>query len=123
MSGERGYGRRQQALIDGVECALDYGLDPEPEDLEEYRRLTESGRTDPEEKAPEKGRKAVRWIVPPVLPPEPGNGACDMDDLEEYIVVIEGAEKATALFYAGDGEWCRDGAFYRVEKWMPFPEA
>ncbi len=39
MSGK--YTKRQQALIDGVEYALDCGLDPDPEDVEEYHRLTD----------------------------------------------------------------------------------
>lgn len=49
MSGDIGYGGRQQALVDGVECALDYGLEPPPEDMEEYRRITERGRREEDE--------------------------------------------------------------------------
>lgn len=39
MSGN--YTQRQLALINGVEYALDCGLDPAPGDVEEYRRLTD----------------------------------------------------------------------------------
>ncbi len=46
MSGN--YTQRQQALIDGVEYALDCGLDPAPEDVEEYRRITGDGGRDDE---------------------------------------------------------------------------
>lgn len=38
--GGKGFAMGQQALIDGVECALDYGLDPGREDVEEYHRIT-----------------------------------------------------------------------------------
>lgn len=57
------------------------------------------------------------------LPEEPQEGVVDFDTLEEYIVMIESAESPTVLFYAGDGEWCRDGIFYKVDMWQPLPEA
>lgn len=56
------------------------------------------------------------------LPEEPNNGLQDMENLQEYIVMIDGAETATALYYAGDGEWYRDGVFYKVSAWQSFPE-
>lgn len=56
------------------------------------------------------------------LPPEPEEGIEDMEDLPEYIVVIEGAEKPTVLQYAGNGEWYRERKFYRVSMWQPLPE-
>lgn len=48
MSGK--YTKRQQALIDGVEYALDCGLDPDPEDVEEYHRLTDGRNAGKREK-------------------------------------------------------------------------
>lgn len=65
------------------------------------------------------------WIpVEKRLPKEPGNriGMVYMDNLEEYIVMIRGAEKPTTLSYAGDGDWYRDGEFYSVVAWKPLPE-
>lgn len=56
------------------------------------------------------------------LPEEPGDGLGDMDEFEEYIVMIEGAEVPTVLGYAGNGEWYRDGVFYSVIAWRPMPE-
>ena len=55
------------------------------------------------------------------LPEEHGDGLRDMDELEEYIVMIEDAEVPTVLEYAGDGEWHRDGVFYSVIAWQPLP--
>ncbi len=55
------------------------------------------------------------------LPEEPGDGLRDMDELEEYIVMIEDAEVPTVLEYAGGGEWHRDGVFYSVIAWQPLP--
>ena len=55
------------------------------------------------------------------LPEEPDYGLKDMDELEEYIVMIEGAVKPTVLEYAGGGEWYRDGVFYSVVAWRPLP--
>lgn len=66
---------------------------------------------------------SFRWIpVSERLPEEPPEGMFELDKLEEYIVTIEGAKKATSLAYAGDGEWYRDGVFYKVSAWMPMPE-
>ena len=56
------------------------------------------------------------------LPEEPTCGLNDMDELQEYIVMIEGATAPTVLKYAGDGEWYADGVFYRVIAWQPLPE-
>ena len=55
------------------------------------------------------------------LPEEPGDGLRDMDELEEYIVMIEDAEVPAVLEYAGGGEWYRDGVFYSVIAWQPLP--
>lgn len=57
------------------------------------------------------------------LPEEPGDGLRDMDELEEYIVMIEGAEVPTVLEYVGGGEWYRDGVFYNVIAWHPLPSS
>ena len=57
------------------------------------------------------------------LPPEPDDGIHLLYEMDEYIVTIEGASEATVLHYAGDGEWWRDGEFYRVTAWMPLPDA
>lgn len=68
-------------------------------------------------------KKLTGWIpVEERLPPEPKVGRVDFDGIEDYIVMIEGAVKPTFLAYVGDGEWYRDGAFYRVISWMPLPE-
>lgn len=58
------------------------------------------------------------------LPEEPERGMLDMENLPEYNVVIKGADKATSLHYAGDGEWYDfiTEAFYKVEVWRPLPE-
>lgn len=69
------------------------------------------------------GKTLTGWIsVAERLPPEPKVGMVDFDGIEDYIVMIEGAVKPTFLAYVGDGEWYRDGAFYRVISWMPLPE-
>ena len=63
------------------------------------------------------------WIpVEKELPPEPPEYVDDEDDLEQYIVTIDGAEKATALRYAGDGTWWEDGTYYPVIAWQSMPE-
>lgn len=68
-------------------------------------------------------RLLTGWIpVEEQLPPEPEDGMVDYDDLEEYIVMIDGAHRPTFLAYAGDGEWYEDGEFYRVCAWMPLPK-
>lgn len=68
------------------------------------------------------GRLLTGWIpVEEKLPPEPEEDY--MDDLEEYIVTIEGAIQSTFLFYAGSGMWYADDTFYNVLAWMPLPEA
>lgn len=63
------------------------------------------------------------WIpVSERLPKEPEEGLTDIDECDEYIVMIEGADIPTALNYVGDGEWYRDGNYYKVIAWMPLPE-
>ena len=63
------------------------------------------------------------WIpVEKELPPEPPEYVDDEDDLEEYIVMIDGAKRPTALRYAGDGTWWEDGTYYPVIAWRPLPE-
>lgn len=57
------------------------------------------------------------------LPEEPGSGLQEMEGLDEYIVMIQGADIPTALYYAGNGKWC-DAVkqdFYPVTAWRPFP--
>ena len=64
-----------------------------------------------------------QWIsVAERLPAEPPEGLIEMDELKEYVVMIAGAERSTFCTYSGDGEWYRDGTFYRVVAWMPLPE-
>lgn len=70
-------------------------------------------------------RQQNRWIpVAERLPEEPENGMVNMEDLPEYIVTIDGADGATVLRYAGDGEWydVETEGFYIVSAWMPLPE-
>lgn len=63
------------------------------------------------------------WIpAKKALPPEPPEYVDDEDDLEEYIVMIDGAERPTTLRYAGDGTWWEDGTYYSVIAWRPLPE-
>lgn len=63
------------------------------------------------------------WIpVEKALPPEPPEYVDDEDDLEQCIVMIDGAERPTTLRYAGDGTWWEDGTYYPVIAWRPFPE-
>lgn len=63
------------------------------------------------------------WLsVEERLPEEPPEEVDDEDNLEEYIVMIEGAEKPTILRYAGDGTWWEDGTYYPVIAWRPLPE-
>lgn len=63
------------------------------------------------------------WIsVEERLPEEPPEEVDDEDNLEEYIVMIEGAERPTTLRYAGDGTWWEDGTYYPVIAWRPLPE-
>ena len=63
------------------------------------------------------------WIpVEKALPPESPEYVDDEDDLEQYIVMIDGAERPTTLRYAGDGTWWEDGTYYHVIAWRPMPE-
>ena len=55
------------------------------------------------------------------LPEEPEEGLTDLDECDEYIVMIENADIPTALNYAGNSEWYRDGEFYNVIAWQPLP--
>lgn len=69
------------------------------------------------------GTAGANWIpVEESLPPEPQEYVDDEDDLKEYIVMIEGAERPTTLRYAGDGNWWEDGTYYPVTAWQPFPK-
>lgn len=69
------------------------------------------------------GKLLTGWIpVVEKLPEEPSAGLTEMEDLQEYIVMIDGAELPTVLSYAGNSEWYRDGNFYKVLAWMPLPE-
>ena len=56
------------------------------------------------------------------LPEEPEEGLTDLDECDEYIAMIENADIPTALNYAGNGEWYRDGEFYKVIAWQPLPK-
>ncbi len=55
------------------------------------------------------------------LPEEPEEGLTNLDECDEYIVMIENADIPTALNYVGDGEWYRDGEFYNIIAWQPLP--
>lgn len=69
------------------------------------------------------GKMLTGWIpVEERLPKNPNAGIIEMEDLQEYIVMVDGAGLPTVLSYAGNGEWCRDGDFYKVLAWMPLPE-
>lgn len=57
------------------------------------------------------------------LQEEPKNGLNNIDELQEYIVMIAGATVPTTLKYAGNGEWYADGLFYHVITWQPLPES
>ncbi|MDL2250472.1 hypothetical protein LJC51_07465 [Lachnospiraceae bacterium OttesenSCG-928-J05] len=51
------------------------------------------------------------------LPPKPKT-----EDLESYIVMIEGAKKPTSLVYEGDDKWTdNEDNYYPVIAWMRFP--
>lgn len=63
------------------------------------------------------------WIpVEDGLPEDPPEYVDDEDNLEECIVMIDGAERPTTLRYAGDGTWWEDGTYYPVIAWRPLPE-
>ena len=65
------------------------------------------------------------WILCSVkMPEEPEIGMRDIECLQEYNVMIEGADAATTLYYAGDGEWYDfiTESFYKVIAWQPLPE-
>ena len=41
----------------------------------------------------------------------------------EFLVTIEGADKATTLYYSQTGVWFDEqGELYKVVAWMPLPE-
>jgi hypothetical protein len=77
----------------------------------------------------------IDWIeVNNMLPPEPikpvENLAKRIDsleegELEEYLVTIKGAVKATTLYYTGNGKWwdAITQNFYPVVAWSRLPEA
>ena len=67
------------------------------------------------------------------LPEEPEELPTENDFIEEmildgkfkeYNVTIYGAEKATTLYYIGNGEWYDEvsGEYYKVIAWRPLPE-
>ena len=64
-----------------------------------------------------------KWVLcSDHLPDEPTNGMHDLEEYAEYNVMIEGASIPTTLYYMGDGEWWREGTFYKVERWSYLPE-
>ena len=77
----------------------------------------------------------IDWIeANNMLPPEPikpvENLAKRIDsleegELEEYLVTIKGAVKATTLYYTGNGKWwdAITQNFYPVVAWSRLPEA
>ncbi|MDE5909841.1 MAG: DUF551 domain-containing protein [Lachnospiraceae bacterium] len=46
-------------------------------------------------------------------------------EFEEYIVTIYGAERATTLYYVGNGKWYDEvsSECYKVIAWQPLPES
>ena len=58
------------------------------------------------------------------LPEEPEGAVVVMEELEEYLVAVYGADKPTTLKYAGNGEWWDDvtEGFYPVQAWQPMPD-
>lgn len=58
------------------------------------------------------------------LPEEPEGAVVVMEELEEYLVAVYGADKPTTLKYAGNGEWWDDftEGFYPVLAWQPMPD-
>lgn len=73
----------------------------------------------------EKHKNEPDWIpCSERLPEGPKDGITDLDDLDEYIVTIDGAKGSTTLRYAGDGEWYDSVTqdFYKVSAWQPMPE-
>lgn len=77
----------------------------------------------------------IDWIaVKDMLPPEPLKSvenlakiidALEEGELEEYLVTIKGAVKATTLYYTGNGEWwdAITQDLYPVVAWSRLPEA
>lgn len=55
------------------------------------------------------------------LPEEPEERLTNLNECDEYIVMIENADIPTTLNYVGDGEWYRDGEFYNIIAWQPLP--
>ena len=46
-----------------------------------------------------------------------------LPDQREFLVTIEGADKATTLYYSQTGVWFDEqGEPYKVVAWMPLPE-
>lgn len=58
------------------------------------------------------------------LPEEPEGDPVIMEELAEYIVMVEGAEVPAVMKYAGDEEWWDDvtEGFYPVTAWQPMPD-
>lgn len=49
-------------------------------------------------------------------------GGCSVEQ-QEFLVTIEGADKATTLYYSQTGVWFDEqGEPYKVVAWMPLPE-
>ena len=79
--------------------------------------------------------KIGKWIpCSERLPEEPEELPTEDDFIEEmildgkfkeYNVTIYGAEKATTLYYIGNGEWYDEasGEYYKVIAWQPLPES
>ena len=77
----------------------------------------------------------IDWIaVKDMLPPEPLKpvenlakiiDALEEGELEEYLVTIKGAVKATTLYYTGNGEWwdAITQDLYPVVAWSRLQEA
>lgn len=95
--------------------------------LAEYAKHYRESVTRIIDEQPTVGRQD-NWIpVSERLPEEPGKDL-DPDDVlgyPEYIVTIEYAEKATTLFYLGEGNWYDEITenYYNVTAWIELPEA
>lgn len=71
---------------------------------------------------------ADNWIaVSERLPEEPDKGLNpdDIQEYPEYIVTIDNAERATVLFYLGEGTWYDEITedYYKVTAWQSLPAA
>ena len=113
---------------DGIDFRMDFNTDTEESILESLREFVDRFRQGMIELV-QKQPKVGEWIpVSERLPSE--KEAWDYDEEEgiyepnEFIVMIEGAEVPTVLFYDTKYKEWSDGldGVYKVIAWMPLPE-